>query len=73
MSTLEELRPELREAVVNIMDCFSGADGGASFHQLRLMLGDMDRMAATGDEPAEEIVEMVLRFSRLISAAKKHY
>jgi len=63
------MKPATEEALINIMDCVAGADGGMSFINLRGLIEDMD--SRDGDAGAEQIVEVVKRFSRLIEVANK--
>jgi hypothetical protein len=55
----------------NILDCFTGADGGVSFMNLKILLEDMERQEAEGDEMASEVLKQFSNFSRLIDCAQK--
>lgn len=68
---LKECRPETQVDVENILDCFSGADGGASFLALCSLIRHMDKQAVAGDEGAIKIIGIVNRFAKLIDVAKK--
>lgn len=59
-----------KKALDNILDCFGGADGGASFVRLKWFLEDLDERQET-DPVAEQILEVMFRFSRLIDVANK--
>lgn len=66
------MREETEKAVLEIMDCFTGADGGAAFIFFRRLVEEMDKRAATGkDAAASEIVLSVVRFAKLIRIAQK--
>ena len=54
----------------NIMDCFTGADGGVSFMNLRLLLEQMERQENEGDEMASDVLKIFSNFSRLIDCAQ---
>lgn len=68
-----KMRQDLKDAIQNILDTFSGADGGASFMFFRWLMEEMDRQAAEGDKEAELIVLHVKRFSKLIDVARKEF
>ena len=55
----------------NIMDCFTGADGGVSFMNLKLLLDEMERQELNGDTDASEVLRIFSNFSRLIDTAQK--
>ena len=63
------MKPDTDKALINIMDCIGGADGAVSFINLRTLIEDMD--SREDDEGAQQIVEVVKRFSRLIDIANK--
>ena len=63
------MKPATEEALINIMDCVAGADGGMSFINLKMMIEDMD---SRDEEGAEQIIEVVKRFSRLIDIANNN-
>ena len=65
-----ELRPETEEALLKILDTMTGADGGGSFMKLRWFLEAMDKKAADGDKPAEEVITIMKRFARMIDLAQ---
>lgn len=54
-----------------IIDMASGADGGVSFVMLRTLYEEMQRQAAEGSASAQEVVNIVHRFARLIDVAQK--
>lgn len=64
-----KLRPATLRHVDNIMDTFAGADGGGKFVCFRILIEEMDRQAGTGDVAAQKIVDVVMRFSRLLDTA----
>ena len=55
----------------NILDCFTGADGGGSFINLRVMLEEMEHQEEMGDIPAAQVLQIFSNFSRLIDTAQK--
>jgi len=55
-------------ALNNIMDCFTGADGGVRFIMLRSML---ERMQDEDSQTGEMILDYMRKFSRLIDVANK--
>ena len=50
----------------NIMDCFSGADGGIKFARAKFALEEFEAQAKDGDKSSEILLEIVGRFSRLL-------
>jgi len=66
-----ECRPHLKRHFFNILDCFTGVDGGGRFFNLKVMLEILDKRAEEGDEAAAETLETVARFSRLIDTASR--
>jgi len=65
------LRPETEKEIRNIMDTFSGADGGGNFLCFRLLVEEIDKQASNGDKKSMDILDVITRFSRLIDIAKK--
>ena len=65
------MRAEIKEHVDNIMDCMTGADGGIGFMKLKMLLEYLDEQAQDGDEDSNKALECVVRFSKLITFAKK--
>lgn len=65
------MRPETDRHINNILDCFTGADGGVAFFKLKVLLEDLDAQAAAGDVPAGQLIGIVTAFSRLIDVATK--
>lgn len=66
-----DMRSRTEASFRNILDCFSGADGGGSFYALRLLIEEMDKRAKKGDKAAEEVIEEIHRMSRLIDIANR--
>lgn len=58
--------PELEAAHMNILDCYGGSDGGIRFVGLLVLL---DRMEAEDSEASRQLIDIVLKMSRLIDAA----
>lgn len=65
------MRQETKIALFNILDTMTGADGGVRFIYLRNLVEEMDRRAEGGDNDAKSIIDVVMRFSRLIDVAVK--
>lgn len=59
-----------QKALDNILDCFSGVDGGGRFCRLKWFLEDLESRQET-EAGADEILEVMFRFSRLINVANK--
>jgi hypothetical protein len=68
---MAQMRKDTASAFGNILQAFSGEDGGAGFIAIQHLVQVMDRQASEGDIAAEEIVTLVKRMSRLIDVAKK--
>lgn len=64
------MRPKLKEAVDNIVDTITGADGGVDFVSLLQMLEAVDEQGANENTQALAILEVVYRFSRLCTVAR---
>ena len=58
---------DTEEALHNILDTFTGADGGIKFVMFKLALEQVDERAANADALAGEVIEIVTRFSKLIN------
>ena len=56
----------VKKDLENIMDCFSGADGGIKFARAKFALEVFEVKAGEGDKSSEIILEIVGRFSRLL-------
>jgi hypothetical protein len=67
------LREETRRDFADILATFSGADGGVDFVRLRALIEDMDQQATQGVETAEQVIQVMRRFARLIVVARKAY
>ena len=63
---------KLDKAFYEILDCFSGADGGGAFIDLQNLIECLEKQSRHGDESAEKILKVVFQFSRLIEIAKKN-
>ena len=64
------LRPKTQKDFDNILDTFSGADGGIGFMGFRCLMEDMDAKAAKGDAGAAQVVAIMEKFSKLLDIAK---
>lgn len=64
------INQELDDAFQNILDCFTGADGGGAFIDFKILIEDLERQAIEErDVAAAEIIQSVYRFNRLINIA----
>lgn len=61
------MRQEKQEAFQNIVDCFTGEDGGVKFTFVKKRFDEIDKTAIEGDKASQEIMEIMVRFSRLIN------
>lgn len=68
---LEKCRPEVREALDNVLSTFGGEDGGIKFYRFYQLVEDLDVQGQEGNEAADELMNVVLRFSRFINVANK--
>ena len=66
-----KLRPKTQAAFDNILDTMNGADGCGRFVRLLAMVRAMDKLAAEGDENGKQILDVMLRFSKLIDVANE--
>ena len=55
----------------NILNCFTGADGGISFIKFRLFIEDMEKQFEEGRYAAGEVLKIVDQFSRMIDIANE--
>jgi hypothetical protein len=60
------MRVTTQAAFQNILDCFSGADGGVKFAILNAHIKQIDKQALNGDKSSEELILIMSRFSKLI-------
>jgi hypothetical protein len=61
---------KLQEQFDNILDTFTGADGGVKFVYLRLMLEELERRSDESNDPhAEQLLAIIGQFSRMIDVA----
>ena len=61
----------LEAAVDDIVDAFTGADGGGRYALWLGLVAEMDRRALEGDDAARKVLDVVARFARTISAAAR--
>ena len=66
-----ETSKETRIAFSNILNTMGSVDGGARFVRLKCFIEDFDKKAQLGDEHAQQIIDVMKRFSRLINFANK--
>lgn len=65
------MRPETQKAFDNILDCMSGSDGGVKFALFLGGLREMDNRAANGDPQAEEIINIMFHFNKLVDVLSR--
>jgi hypothetical protein len=58
--------------LLDIVDVFSGADGGVAFARLKSLVDELAEQASAGDADAGAVLAVVSRFHRLISAAQRY-
>ena len=63
--------PKIKEIVQDILDVFTGADGGADYIHFISFMEDMcNRYLDNDDKAAGEILNVVVRFHCLLKVAK---
>jgi hypothetical protein len=65
------MTPDIETAYRNILDLFTGADGGVRFVKWKSLIESLDKQAEIGDKSAKEVLKTVILFSRLINIANK--
>lgn len=60
---------DLKVAVDDIMDVMAGADGGVSFARFCMFINSLDEKSKRGDRAAQQVLEQVRRFHRLVKVA----
>jgi hypothetical protein len=65
------MKQEYQDALDNILDTFTGADGGAKFLYVKILITNMSIKVANGDKAAKEVLDVLINFSRLIDIAEK--
>lgn len=63
------MRAKDKAAFLNIVDVIGAADGGVDLCIFKAFLEDFSKKAENGDESAAELLEIMLRFSKLIDVA----
>ena len=63
--------PILQKDINNIMDCFTGVDGGQRYLCLRGVVEALDQKATDGDTIAAECLSCIRKLSRLIDYSSK--
>jgi len=68
---LERCTPETKAAMDLVLSTFGGEDGGGGYVMFATMVEELDVRANSGfDKSAHMLVEVVLKFARLIEIAK---
>jgi hypothetical protein len=70
------MRAETQHAIDNILDTFTGADGGGRYLHFMAVIRGLDRQAqecvgTDEGENAERILNIVKQFSRLLDSAQR--
>lgn len=66
------LQGTVKEAFNNVLNTFTGADGGIKFVMLRCLLEDFQqRTIDNNDEAAQTVLNVVIHMSNLIDVAQK--
>ncbi len=66
-----KLRDQSKAAFQNILDTMTGADGGVRFLYFKVLIEEMDKRASEGDADAQTLIDVMIRFSRLIDVSQK--
>lgn len=72
MSLLTGVNETTRSAMENIMDTFTGVDGGAKYVKFTQMIVQLDRQAKQGDRAAGQLLDFINCTSKLIDQASKN-
>lgn len=69
------MRDTTKQAIDNIMDVFTGADGGVDFVMFKGFIETLDYQAQQDSNPSlnissNKILEVLFRFSKLLDIAK---
>lgn len=59
------------ERLQDILDCFSGADGGVGYVLMCDLVAALEKQAQEGDPAARLVLEQVDRFARLVRKVAK--
>ena len=65
------MREDTDKAFHNIIDTFTGTDGGVRFCFFKIFIESLDKQAEKGDDASQQLVTMMLRFSKLIDIANE--
>lgn len=60
---------DLKAAIDDIMDVMAGADGGVGFSRFCMLINSLDEKSKRGDKAAQQVLEQVRRFHRLVKVA----
>lgn len=63
-------RTDVQAAMDNVLDTFSGGDGGVRYVVFCQYVQQLDSQAESGDDAAKEILKVITRFSRLVDLAQ---
>jgi len=59
------------ELIIPILECFGGTDGGIHFIKFRTLIDDMANCADNNDIKAQQIIDVVTKFNKLLDIAKE--
>jgi len=65
MPLLEGASDETKQAMSDLLDVFTGADGGGSFVKFSQLIVQLDKQATEGDAAAKQLIRMFRGFGRL--------
>jgi len=65
------MRDETKKDIDNIVDCFTGADGGIRFAMFLGAVDIIDKQAKNEDQSSKELIKIITRFSSLINTLTK--
>ena len=63
------MTPSTKKAFDNIIDVIACTDCGPDLINTKCFIEELDRQAELGDKPSQEILNVVLRFSKLLDIA----
>lgn len=61
----------IKSALNDITDVFSGADGGISYVRLKILLEELESKYNLGDTSVLPILQIVIKFHKLVKASDK--
>lgn len=65
------MRDQDQEAFMNILDCIACTDGGPRLVKFKQFIEMYSEQAGQGDEGSQGLMDIMIKFSRLIDAAQR--